>query len=68
VGQATGETLGSGQVFDAGEGVVDAVITDPMTVHFAGQPGMTVAIDLDRKGHPALDSHVHEAELAIEEV
>ena len=54
VSQAAGEALGPGQVLDLGEGVVDAVVVDPVVIHLPGQPGMAVDIDLDGKGHPCL--------------
>lgn len=67
-GHVAGKALGLGQVVDPREGVIQPVILDGMAVHLLGEPGMAVEIDLDGKGHPALQADMHQSELAIEEV
>jgi hypothetical protein len=66
--QGVGKALGAGEVVDGEEGVIALLIPDGMSVHFSGEPGVPVEVDLHREGKPGLDAHVHEAELAIDEI
>ena len=55
-------------VVDGQQGVVVADVADAGLVELAGQPLPAVDVDLDIVGDPALDAHVHEAEVGVDEV
>ena len=56
------------QVVDGQQGVLVAHVADLRLVELAGQPLPTVDVDLALIGDPALDAHVHEAELGVDQV
>jgi hypothetical protein len=68
VGELVAELCGAFEVADAQERVVVAQVGDPLLVEAPGQPLASVDVDLAVIRHPALDAHVHEAELGVDEV
>ena len=68
MGEAVAQLGGALEVVDGQEGVLVAHIADAGLVELAGQPFPAVDVDLDLVGDPALDAHVHEAELGVDQV
>jgi hypothetical protein len=59
---------GCAQVVDVDEGVVVAHIADALLAQLPGEPFPSVDVDLNLEGEPALKSHVHEAQLGVDQV
>ena len=68
MGEAVAQLGGALEVVDGQEGVLVAHVADAGLVELAGQPLAAVDVDLDLVGDPALDAHVHEAELGVDQV
>ena len=62
------ESLCPRYILNLDEGVLDPHIVYAMLVQFPGQPFVAVDVDLDDKGEPGLNTHVHESELTVYEV
>jgi hypothetical protein len=55
-------------MIDPEEGIFHLVVSKRMLIELSSEPIMAVEVDLNRKGKPRLDSHMHETELRIDEV
>ena len=60
--------MGALGVVDPDKGVFKLAIRYGMLIELASKPFMTVEVDLNAKGEPRGDSHMHEAQLRIDEV
>jgi len=63
--KAIGECLGSCQVLDPEENVTESGEADVIGRKFPSEPLMSIEIDLDLHGEPALNPYVNQAEVAI---
>jgi hypothetical protein len=68
VRQPVGKTLGALRIAQANKGIVQALVSQAVAVHLARQPFMPVEINLDHKGKPCLQSHMHQAKNPINEI
>jgi len=66
--QAFTQLLCGFQVLNVCEAIVVPFILDPSLIHLAGQPLMTIDVDLYLKGEPALQADMHETKLWIDEI
>src|SRR5260221_5356162 len=63
-----GEGLGAGWVLEPGKGVASANIAEVLSIEVAAEPLAPVDPDLNVEGQPALETHMHEAELWVQQV
>jgi hypothetical protein len=68
VREAFAQPCCSVEVIDGEQRVVPADVADPATVELAGQPLAAVDVDLALVRDPALDAHVHEPELVVDDI
>ena len=60
--------MGSGQVLDPEENVSESGEADLIGRKFPSEPLMSIQVNLDLHGEPALNPHVNQAEVSIDEV
>jgi len=63
-----GQLLGFIGIIQLGEGIVALAEPNPLLVHLAGEPVVTVDVDLNSVREPGLDTDVHQAELGVDTV
>src|SRR5262249_742964 len=67
-GEVGGQGLRALPVVNAQKGVVDKLEADPSGSELAGQPAMSVAIELQAERTPSRHAHIDQAQLGVDEV